>query len=474
MITINSIGDSLLMKEIGKFIKSSGIYLVGNILSKLLVFILLPIYTSYIDPVSYGIYDYNLSIITFIYSVIFLDIFGSVLRYIFDYKNEIGKPITNGFLIFIISTIVYGLVIIAICLLSNILVYPFLLFLLGVFTILQQILGNIARGSGKNMAYVIGGIISTSGSLIVNIILIIFLHQGYYSIYLGTIIGLFLNCIYLCSKINILTLVRRDYFDKVLFKEMILYSLPFSINSAAYWFLNGVNRIVISNQLSFEDNGLYSVVLKFGSLVNLVTTGFQLAWQELSFSKGNEDKNYLESFYSKALKYYIRALFLGVVLMLPLLKIFFPIFIGEQYHAAENLIPLTLLTAILTSLSSFLASILSTLKKNRFIFTTTIFAAITNIAILFLLINPIGLQAANLSLCAGFFVNCVRRLQLIDKYLKIKHDFQEYFWLFLLFIIISIVFIFGSKVLNFLTFLVIVFLVLIYNKNIIINRLKKR
>lgn len=462
------------MKEIGKFIKSSGVYLIGNVLNKLLVFILLPIYTSYIDPVNYGIYDYNLSIVTFIYSIIFLDIFGAILRYIFEYKTEIGKPVTNGFIIFMISTVVYGIVILLLYLLTDILVFPFLLFILGVFTILQQILGNIARGSGNNIDYVIGGIISTVVSLLVNILFIVVLHQNYYSIYLGTIIGLFFNCIYLVKKVKFFRLINKEYYDSVLLKEMIIYSLPFSVNSAAYWFLNGVNRIVISNQLSFEDNGLYSVVLKFGSLVNLVTTGFQLAWQELSFSKGNEDKNYLESFYSKALKYYIRALFLGVVLMLPLLKIFFPVFIGEQYHAAENLIPLTLLTAILTSLSSFLASILSTLKKNRFIFTTTIFAAITNVAILFLLINPIGLQAANLSLCAGFFVNCVRRLQLIDKYLKIKHDFQEYFWLFLLFIIISIVFIFGSKVLNFLTFLVIVFLVLIYNKNIIINRLKKR
>ena len=37
-----------------KFIQTSGIFLVGNVLSKAIVFFLLPLYTAYIAPADYG------------------------------------------------------------------------------------------------------------------------------------------------------------------------------------------------------------------------------------------------------------------------------------------------------------------------------------------------------------------------------------------------------------------------------------
>ena len=46
------------MKDLWRFIKSSGIYFVGTVLTKLISFLLLPLYTSYISPADYGTYDF--------------------------------------------------------------------------------------------------------------------------------------------------------------------------------------------------------------------------------------------------------------------------------------------------------------------------------------------------------------------------------------------------------------------------------
>ena len=39
------------------FVKSFGLYFLGNILSKIIMFILLPVYTDYLPPEELGYYD---------------------------------------------------------------------------------------------------------------------------------------------------------------------------------------------------------------------------------------------------------------------------------------------------------------------------------------------------------------------------------------------------------------------------------
>ena len=76
------------MQDLIRFVRTTGIYLVGNVLIKIISFLLLPIYTKYLPPASYGTYDLNTAYITFLSSILFLDIWGGILRFMFDYKKE--------------------------------------------------------------------------------------------------------------------------------------------------------------------------------------------------------------------------------------------------------------------------------------------------------------------------------------------------------------------------------------------------
>ena len=97
--------ELIIMKDFFKFIKSSGIYFVGSVLTKLISFILLPMYTSYINPTDYGTYDLYISYITFLCSVLFLDIWNGIMRFMFDYEgNDKKKAINSGTGIFLISS----------------------------------------------------------------------------------------------------------------------------------------------------------------------------------------------------------------------------------------------------------------------------------------------------------------------------------------------------------------------------------
>lgn len=85
------------MKNLWKFVKTSGIYFIGTVLHKLITFFLLPIYTKYIDKADLGTYDLATAYINFLCSILFLDIWSGIMRFAFEYEGEERKkPITSG------------------------------------------------------------------------------------------------------------------------------------------------------------------------------------------------------------------------------------------------------------------------------------------------------------------------------------------------------------------------------------------
>ncbi len=444
------------MKEFMKFAKSTGIYLLGNVLSKALSFILLPLYTKYITPTDFGTYDLNIALNTFIYSILFLDIWSGVMRFIFEYTGDKrGKSIFSGMIIYTISTVSYLLILLLVGLVVHV-DYIWLLFLVGFVTGMQQIVGYTARAFGKNSFFVFSGLIGSMATLVLNIVLIVNFHMNYSALYISTIVGLSLNTIILAKAINFRKYLKREYYDRALFNEMVRFSLPLSVNSAAYWFLTGFNRVVISEQLSVAENGLYAVATKFSSIIQLVTTCFQMAWQELSFSKSKMSRKEMSHFYSRSLNEYIKFLYLGLIIALPVVRIIFPFVINKQYGNAMNLAPIALYATFFSSISSFLSSIISILKKNSLIFTTTLLGAIVNVIVIVALINVLGVQAANISLCVGFFVNVVMRIKLINRDVKLTIDYKILVLLTALFILSVVIYMLFSNIVNLLFFIMMI------------------
>lgn len=431
------------MNDLKKIIKGTGIYLIGTIFAKLIQFLLLPIYTKYLSPSAYGTYDLNLAYATFMWTFIYLDIYSGILRFMFDYKEKDKyKAVNNGFFIFFLSSVIYGIAIVILSFtLKDVLGYPFLLFLVGMLTVLQQIVGYVARGFNKNRLFVLGGIIGTVATFVFTYLFLVVWGYDYSSIYWATIIGMLVNIIIVSIVLRLWKYISFRFFEIKIFKEMFLFSLPLSVNSVSYWFLTGFNRIAISMTLTVEANGLYAVVSKFGAIINLFTQAFQMAWQELSFSKAGNDKESLSVFYSKAVNKFMIFLLSGTTLVLPFLKFIFPYMIDQRYWVAINLMPLTLLSAVFSAYSSFMASIISTFKNTKTIFTTTLIGAIVNVVVLLGSIQIIGVQAAVISLTIGFFITFYRRVIMIDKQIKLNIEWKLFAVVLLLFTITSYVFI---------------------------------
>ena len=445
------------MASIGKFIKSSAIYFVGNVLTKVISFFLLPIYTNYIATADMGYYDVSISYVHIIAPVVCMEIWSGIMRYMFDYNEKDGKykAIFNGFIIFGCSVLIYTIGAGVLGIVTDIKML-FLIFLYGITYMLHTVYSYVVRGLGYNAVFAISGILGSLINSVSNIIMIILLDMRLDSMYIALILGLAFQVIFMEFRIKLIKHMSFDMFDKAMITSMVRFSLPLCLNSASFWFLSNYNRVGISNTLGLEANGIYSVAAKFTYVLGLASNCFSMAWQEMVYSMGNEKEN-KSKFYSTASNYYIKFLMYGTV--------------AKEYNAAYDVVPLYLLATVTNIYSVFLGNIFSAEKKTSIIFFSTVAAAVVNVSLFHLLVGDMELQAANIALLCGFLVMIVFRLFLLRKDFKIHLDFKMLIFTTILFCIAYYIYATQTRTVNFIAAIVFGIITIIAFRDLLKNGL---
>lgn len=415
------------------FAKSSGIYLIGTVLSKTIYFILLPLYTTYILPSDFGYYDLSITTVTLITGFFFIDVWTSVLRFMVDCEDIKHKKevIFSGWILFSISSFLYSIVGIIITYKFDV-KYATLVILFGLFINLSNMYGYIARGLNKNKEFVVSGIINTVVVVTVNIGLIIFLHFDYSALYIASILGFLSQLIFLEYKSHVLFDLSAKQWDRELIIKIFKYSLPLCLNTIAFWLLTSFNRVVISVVLGTEANGFFAIGSKFGMIIAFITTSFTFAWQDLSFSYTSKNgKDGL--FYTNASNAYMKFLGAGAAVLIPCCYLLFPLLVKANYKAALNTIPLFLLVGIISALSTFIGNIFYAIKDTKPLLFSLLISCLLNLILCYPLILRFGLNGANISIILSFVLNIfIRNVILkrkVDFHLDIKNIIMMLLWI---------------------------------------------
>ncbi|MGM0883314.1 MAG: lipopolysaccharide biosynthesis protein [Bacillota bacterium] len=403
------------MSEWKRFIKSSGIYFLGNMLSKLVYLFLLPLYTRYLIPEDYGYYDLTIAYLSVATSVLFLDIWNAVLRFMFDYSKieEKYKVAYSGSVIFVGSIIVFLLLLLVINIFIDI-KYFYYVMMYGVLTTLQSYYSSVIRGIGRNVVFAISGVVVSFVGAGFNVFLITQLHMDYSSIYLSGIISIAIQLIILEANMRLIQKFSYEHIDMKIVKRLFIYAAPLCINSLSFWLLTSYNRIAVGSFLSVYENGLYSIAGRISSILIMLSMCFSLAWQETAFSKKgtNEERGI---FFSKALDLYLKTLIFSTILLLPMIWFAFPIIVDSTYADSKNYVPLYLVGTMLSILSGFLGSIFGNIMKTKIIFISTLIGALVNVVTIQFLMNIYGGNGANISLILGFFATALIRIIFLRK-----------------------------------------------------------
>lgn len=442
-----------------QFLTSSVIFFVGTVLSKAISILMLPLYTSYIPTADMGYYDVSVTYITVLTSILFFDIWVTILRFMYDGSNDDEKAmyVHSGCIIFAVSSLMYMTVAVVF---SSVTSYKAvtLVFVYGLFTNINYIFTFLARGYERHLDFAISGILNTFVNVASNVILILLFSWGYKALYVSGILGATAQVVYISIRTNVLYAIFRGRYDKHIVKKMLFYTLPLCINSVAYWLITSYNRLIINKIYGDSANGIYAVGSKFAVAIGLVTMCFTYAWQEIAFSEADklEDKG---RFYSNACILYSIVLCISIPLMLPFIKMAFPIFVHSSYNAACDTIPLFLITAVISAVSTFVGNIFYAIKNTKIIFISMAISAVFNIIVSYPLIKYFNLNGANLATTISFMLNIAIRNKFLHDQISFSFDRQILIPLMLA-IIGSIIYIYCDMLSNILYFILTIVIVL--------------
>ena len=408
------------MGKIKYLLKNVGLLTISNFSTKILTFLLLPLYTSVLSTSDYGIYDLVNTSVSLLLPIVTLDIADSTIRFALDKKRDPSEVLN-------ISIFVSGIGVIIVCVLTLInqcfhivdAIFQYPLYFIALFTFSQtvNILSGFARGIDKVKESSIGGAIGSGLTIILNVVFLVFFKLGLPGYFLATILGLAVQTIYLYFSTKAFSYGFSLRNNNELLREMTAYSRPLIINNIAWWINNASDRYVVTYFCGISANGIYSVGYKIPTIINVLQSIFQQAWMLSAVKEYNEEDS--RKFYSAVYTFYNLLLLSACSVIILFNKTLALFLYKNEFFSAWQYVPFLSLGFIFIGLANFLGGIFQAVKDSRIIATSTVVGAIVNIVLDLVLTPMIGPIGAAIATCFSYMIVWVTRIVSINRYMHL-------------------------------------------------------
>ena len=458
-----------------EFAKNTAIILFGKIFTQLVIFLLLPVYTSVLNPEEYGIVDLIITYVNLLAPLASLQLENAIFRFLVDCRkkhNNKVKYISTSTFMLIITTFITIFIVGIIDVIFNIDYINYMLVLI-ISTMMINYLLQIARGLGDNISYSIGSMIVGISNVIFNIILLVIFSFGVEGMISSQIIANVLGCIFIIIKVRVYKYEKYSGIDKKICKELLKYSIPLIPNNIGWWIINASDRTIISIFLNVSKNGIYSVSNKFSTAFVTIFQMVNLSWTESVVLHIDDDDSdiFISNMINNILKIFASIMLL-IIIAIPIV---FNFLIDQKYAESYLYIPALLLGSFFNIVVGLLSSVNVAKKLSNELAKTSIFASLINIIVNVVFIKFIGIWAAIISTIISFISMSIYRYIDIKKYIKIKFNFKFLISLMFMFAFSYYMYLinsFKSNIIN--IFLVLVYILYINRKYflILINKMK--
>ena len=408
------------MNQKKQLMKNTIIIAIGKLSTQIISYLLLPLYTSQLDPSEYGNYDFICTLSVFLCPIITLLMEESMFRYLIDADSKVQrkKIITQTIIYTFFGTVLFT-IIAALIMGFGTDYTPMYITAIITFVISNILIGlsnALSRGLGKIKLYSVSNFILGISTIILNIVFILSLNAGAEGLLWANTIANAFTAIVILGILKLPKYIGK--IDKPLMKDMIKYSIPLVPNSISWSIINMSDRIILTQMVSSAANGIYAMANKFPNIINVLYGYFYTAWKESAAKIVKEDnKNqYYNSIYHDAKRF----LYAVTICLIAVMPFAFPIFINEAYNEAYVYIPIVMIATYYSNLSSFYGGIFSAYKDTKIMGTTTIVAAVINLVIDLLLVNTLKIYAACFSTLIANLIVYFYRKKKLKKYLKLK------------------------------------------------------
>jgi O-antigen/teichoic acid export membrane protein len=407
------------MNKYKKLLSNSLVFTIGNLGSKLLVFLLVPLYTYAMTPQEYGMADLYQTTASLLLPLITMNVFDATLRFAMEKSMTKESVLTNSLVVWCFSAVFscFGMIFVYALNLNN-KWYLALLFLIILFQGGQSILSQYARGIGKSKLFAVGGVILTFLTGALNIFFLVFLHAGITGYLMSLVLANLGTILFFAGTLSIWQTINFKVIDKKMIWQMLYYALPLIPNAIMWWLLNASNRYFVLFFLGAGANGLLAVATKIPSIISIFNTIFTQAWQISAIEE--YDSHQKSKYYSDIFHYLATFLLLGTSAFMIVLKPIVEKVVSGDYASSWQYVPFFMLAMLFSSFSGFFGTNYIAAKQTKGVFMTSIYGAIVCVLLQVVLLPTIGLNGAGLSAMLGFLTTFLLRVKDTQKFVAIQ------------------------------------------------------
>lgn len=401
-------------------LKNVGLMTISNFASKILSFLLVPLYTSVLTTSEYGIFDFYVTSILLLTPLLSSNILDAVIRFSLDRGNNPKDIFGIGLKYCITADLICILLVLAnawLHIIATLTMYPVYFILYFTFSLFQDLMNQFARGLEKISEVAIGGIINSIVVVSLNIFFLLYLDLGIDGYFLSYIIAFAITFIYLIVRLKVWHYIVWHKTNNPLKKEMLSYSRPLIFQNIGSWINNLSDRYIVMWLCGAAANGVYSVSYKIPSMLTVFQTIFNQAWTISAVKSYNENQ---DDFYEKIYKLYNIGMVVLCSVLISLEKWVAKLLFAKEFYLAWEYAPFLIVSVVFSSMSSLLGGILIAAKKSNDIAITTVVGAAINTILnisLVLLWGPVGAAIATL---ISYFLVWITRVISVNKLIKIK------------------------------------------------------
>lgn len=379
-------------------LKNMGILTISNFSSKILVFLLVPLYTSVLSTAEYGTYDLAVSTATLLYPILTLNIVDAVMRFTMDraYSNRVVAKI--GFKYVTYSCVIAGLLLLVIKrynLWENMHGLELLLLLYYIMYVFNQYFIQLAKGLERVSDMAIAGVIGTISMLAMNLLFLLVFKLGLQGFFIANIISQAIPAFYLSIRLEARNYISFKKSDKQLLREMLIYCVPLIATVLGWWVNSTSDKYVVALMCGVAANGLLSVAYKIPQIINTLQGIFIQAWQ-ISAIKEYGDNN-TTKFYGNTFATINLLMCMACSWLILLTKPIAAILFVKDFYIAWQYVPFLLISCVLNCASGLLGPILAAKKDSQAMMWSAIIGAGANIILNVILVYIWGIQGATIA-----------------------------------------------------------------------------
>lgn len=408
------------MEKYKYLLKNVGIMTLASFGTKILSFLMVPLYTNVLSTEAYGTYDIYQTTLFLVVPVLSLNIADGIMRFSLDEEYDKREVFMVGVRRYIIACLLCILIVAVnqlFSIIETLTLFPQFFVLYFVTSLMSDVLNNYARGIEKVFDVAVGGIIGSASMLSLNVLFLLVFKQGLVGYFIASCLSFACTNLYLIIKLKIWKVIHWEKENNRLKKEMVAYSVPMGLGNIGWWINNVSDRYIVTWICGLAANGVYSVAYKIPSLLSIFQQIFNQAWTISAVKEYDQNSG---EFYSTIYKAYNMCMVITCSSLILFDKLIAKILFGEEFYSAWKYAPFLMISVVFGAMVQLLGGIFSAAKASKAFGNTILAGAVANTIMNVALVYVCGPIGAAIATSFSYMLIWGLRLYKVTRQIKLN------------------------------------------------------